>query len=214
AYDIHRDRVVFFKDSWRVNYEGIMREGETYKLLNDALICNIPHCSASGDVGEDTYHSTHTDQFTGEPWVLASSTPDFTPHRHHRLILDDIGKRLEMFQCSRDMVRAILTALIAHRDAYEKCRVLHRDISVNNILLMECSRFGGGLLIDWDLCKLVDPNYPSSGGAHQSTHTGTWQFMAADLIENPKVIQTFIHDIESAFLVLLWVATHYVAPTI
>ena len=36
--------------------------------------------------------------------------------------------------------------------------------------------------------------------------------MAADLIENPKVIQTFIHDIESAFLVLLWVATHYVTP--
>ncbi|KAI9437896.1 hypothetical protein BJY52DRAFT_1229987 [Lactarius psammicola] len=191
TYDIHRDHVVFFKDSWRVNYEGIMREGETYKLLNDALICNIPHCSASGDVGKDTYHSTRTDQFTGEPWVLAS---------------------LETFRCSRDMVRAILAALIAHRNTYEKCGVLHRDISVNNILLTECSRFGGGLLIDWDLCKLVDPNNPSSGGAHQSTCTGTWQFMAADLIENPKVIQTFIHDIKSAFLVLLWVATHYVTP--
>ncbi|KAI9437064.1 hypothetical protein BJY52DRAFT_1098308, partial [Lactarius psammicola] len=63
AYDIHRDCVIFFKDSWRVNCEGIMREGETYKLLNNALICNIPHCSASGDVGEDTYHSTCSDQF-------------------------------------------------------------------------------------------------------------------------------------------------------
>ncbi|KAI9441144.1 hypothetical protein BJY52DRAFT_1195097 [Lactarius psammicola] len=212
TYDIHRDHVIFFKDSWRVNYEGIMREGETYKLLNDTLICNIPHCSASGDVGEDTYHSTRTDQFTGEPWVLASSTPDFTPHWHHQLILDDIGKRLETFRCSRDMVRAILAALIAHHDAYEKCGVLHCDISVNNILLTECSHFEGGLLIDWDLCKLVDPNDPSSGGARQSTRMGTWQFMAADLIENPKVIQTFIHDIESAFLVLLWVATHYVTP--
>lgn len=39
---------------------------------------------------------------------------------------------------------------------------------------------------------------------------GTWQFMAADLIENPKINQTFIHDIESAFFVLLWMATHYV----
>ncbi|KAH9058976.1 hypothetical protein EDB83DRAFT_2520747 [Lactarius deliciosus] len=33
--------------------------------------------------------------------------------------------------------------------------------------------------------------------------------MAADLIENPKINQTFIHNIESAFFVLLWMALHY-----
>jgi len=94
---------------------------------------------------------------------------------------------------------------------------------------MECSNFEGGMLIDWDLCKMVDLDNPSAGGAHQSTRTvcyfdsfiwcflnkkidlqGTWQFMAADLIGNPTINQTFIHDIESAFFVLLWMATHYV----
>ncbi|KAH9008067.1 hypothetical protein EDB84DRAFT_1572373 [Lactarius hengduanensis] len=212
AYDIHKSRIVFFKDSWRVACDGIMREGELYKILNDAKIPNIPYCSASGDVGEDTYHftRTHAGQFVDAPWALISPTHVFTPHRHHQLILDDVGKKLEMFRCSRDMVRAIRAALIAHRDAYEKCGVLHRDISANNILLTECPRFEGGLLIDWDLCKMVDPGDPMAGGARQSTRTGTWQFMAADLIENPKINQTFIHDIESAFLVLLWMATHYV----
>ncbi|KAI9429590.1 hypothetical protein H4582DRAFT_1778147, partial [Lactarius indigo] len=94
--------------------------------------------------------------------------------------------------------------LPAHRDAYNKCRILHRDISPNSILLTECSNFKGGMLINWDLCKMVDLDDPSAGGACQSTHTGTWQFMAADLIGNPKINQTFIHDIESAFFVLLW----------
>ncbi len=94
---------------------------------------------------------------------------------------------------------------------------------------MECSNFKGGMLINWDLCKMVDPDDPSAGGACQSTHMvcyfnsfiwcflnkkidlqGTWQFMAADLIRNPTINQTFIHDIESAFFVLLWMATHYV----
>ncbi|KAI9430530.1 hypothetical protein H4582DRAFT_1823919 [Lactarius indigo] len=214
AYNIHRDRIVFFKDSWRVACNGIKREGELYAILNRACIPNVPCCSASGDVGEDIYHSTRTSQFANAPWVLTSSKHKFTPHHHHRLILDNISKKLETFQCSKDMVCAVLTALIAHRDAYNKCRILHHDISPNNILLTECSNFEGGMLIDWDLCKMVDPDDLSAGGARQSTHTidlqGTWQFMVVDLIGNPKINQTFIHDIESAFFVLLWMATHYV----
>ncbi|KAH9015347.1 hypothetical protein EDB84DRAFT_1567739 [Lactarius hengduanensis] len=210
AYDIERNCIVFFKDSWRVDCDGIKREGEIYAMLNDAGVPNVPRCSASGDVSEDIYHSTHTNRFSNAHWALMSSKHEFTPHRHHQLILDDVGKRLETFRCSKDMVRAILAALIAHHDAYNKCRILHRDISPNNILLTECSDFEGGLLIDWDLCKLVDPDDPSAGGAHQPSRTGTWQFMAADLIVNPKISHTFIHDIESTFFVLLWMATHYV----
>ncbi|KAI9429559.1 hypothetical protein H4582DRAFT_2147458 [Lactarius indigo] len=57
---------------------------------------------------------------------------------------------------------------------------------------------------------MVDPDDLSAGGACQSTHMGMWQFMVVDLIGNPKINQTFIHDIESAFFVLLWMATHYV----
>ncbi|KAH9025840.1 hypothetical protein EDB85DRAFT_2149458 [Lactarius pseudohatsudake] len=208
AFDIERNSVVFFKDSWRVACDGMEREGNIYKTLNNAEIPNIPHCAASGDVGVDTYHSTCTGRFANEPWAL-KSTHEFTRHRHHRLILDDVGKKLNTFRCSRDMVRAVHAALVAHRDAFEKCKILHRDISPNNILLTESADFDGGLLIDWDLCKQVDPGDPSAGSARQAARTGTWQFMAADLIENPNINQTFVHDIKSAFFVLLWMALHY-----
>jgi len=42
--------------------------------------------------------------------------------------------------------------LVAHRDAYSKARILHRDVSAGNILITEK---GGGILIDWDLSKKV-----------------------------------------------------------
>ena len=40
---------------------------------------------------------------------------------------------------------------LAHSEAYEKAGILHRDISVGNIMLYK----GGGFLIDWDLSKFT-----------------------------------------------------------
>ncbi|KAF8258100.1 hypothetical protein EI94DRAFT_1624789, partial [Lactarius quietus] len=61
--------------------------------------------------------------------------------------------------------------LLAHKAAYWNCRILHRDISPNNILLTKCPKFGGGLLIDWDHCNMVhDPDNPT-GGERQFTCT-------------------------------------------
>ena len=185
AYDIQRDCIVFFKDSWRVACNGILKEGDVYAILNSKNVRNIPRCSASGDVRKDTYHSTYTSHYADATWAL-KSTLEFTPHRHHRLILDAIGDKLETFRCSKDMVRAVLAALngvypglstfvdcqptiLAHKDAYWKCNILHRDMSPSNILWTDCPDFEGGLLIDWDLCKIADPDDPLGGGARQPT---------------------------------------------
>ena len=43
---------------------------------------------------------------------------------------------------------------IGHRDAYEKAGILHRDVSMSNILIdLET---GKAFLNDWDLCKYTD----------------------------------------------------------
>lgn len=38
---------------------------------------------------------------------------------------------------------------------------------------------------------------------------GTWQFMAADLVSNPAIDHTFVHDLESAFYVVFWLAVRF-----
>jgi RIO-like serine/threonine protein kinase len=44
----------------------------------------------------------------------------------------------------------MLIASPAHKDAYTKAGILHRDISVGNIIIK-----GQGWLIDWDMSKPV-----------------------------------------------------------
>src|SRR6267142_105132 len=45
-----------------------------------------------------------------------------------------------------------LIGSVAHTAAYDKTRILHRDVSAGNILITDK---GGGILIDWDLSKKV-----------------------------------------------------------
>jgi hypothetical protein len=175
SYDIQRKRSIFMKDSWRLVIEGVSKEGDVYSKFKANAVPNVPHCSNSGDIGDDTYHLTRTDHFVNQGWN-PKYTYDLTPHRHYRLILDDIGQPLDSFKCSRDMVRAVCAALIgkffldrvdvylqvsescspvAHESAY-KCGILHRDISPGNVLITSDNKFDGGLLIDWDLCKDIN----------------------------------------------------------
>lgn len=86
----------------------------------------------------------------------------------------------------------------------------------------------GGMLIDWDLSKALDPpDKPNAARRCTRTvsrasealyfltpdvyfHQGTWQFMAADLVRDPNIAQTFEHDLESVFWVLFWMTLLYV----
>ncbi|KAF8271223.1 hypothetical protein EI94DRAFT_1497197, partial [Lactarius quietus] len=97
-----------------------------------------------------------------------------------------------------------------HKATY-KASVLHRNISIGNIMIIdnenEREDLHSGMLIDWDLSKLIDPN--KSCTPHQYTRTGTWQFMTAALIKEANITHTFVHDLESAFWVVLWMALSY-----
>ena len=53
---------------------------------------------------------TSTDWFTDVSWAV-KHTHEFISHWHHRLILNNIGDKLETFQCSKEMVYAIRAAL-------------------------------------------------------------------------------------------------------
>ncbi|KAN0123635.1 Protein kinase-like domain containing protein, partial [Russula decolorans] len=205
AYDIFRKKHVFLKDSWRININDMPREGDSYAILHKERVPNIAECLDSGDIGDGTYHSTQTHLFVDADWVTSPKpVVEFMPHRHYRIVLDTIGIPLEQFKCSRDMVRAIRASLIAHEAAYTRCGILHCDISPSNILISD--NVDGGLLIDWDLCKNVNS---TEHKARRAARTGTWQFMAADLIKDPTISQTFVHDLESAFYVMFWLSLKY-----
>ncbi|KAH9077764.1 hypothetical protein EDB83DRAFT_1512338 [Lactarius deliciosus] len=200
------------KDSWRVKAAGCLMEGKVYQILNDGRVPNVPTCLDFCDVGSEEHHQTHT-QLIARSLAVASDH-QFNTHRHHRLILDTVGKKLNRFKSSRGLVKAINDAIIAHKGAHN-IGVLHRDISSGNILITENTDSegkatdGGGLLIDWDLCKVSHDKSTDDSGEQRHSRTGTWLFMAADLVYNSKIQHSFVHDLESAFYVLLWQSAHY-----
>ncbi|KAI6022802.1 hypothetical protein BKA83DRAFT_3998296, partial [Pisolithus microcarpus] len=82
-----------------------------------------------------------------------------------------------------------------HYDTLKKAGILHCDLSPGNIIIF----LRQGLLINWDLSKLVD-----TVGPRQMTCTGTWQFMSVALLYDQQAPHMFVDDLESSLFILLW----------
>lgn len=99
-----------------------------------------------------------------------------------------------------ELLTALRDAIRAHRSLYLKGSILHRDISENNIIIMNPDQTGGfaGMLIDLDLAKVL-----GSGRSGARYQTGTMEFMAIEVLRG--ISHTYRHDLESFFYVLLWI---------
>ncbi|KIM74740.1 hypothetical protein PILCRDRAFT_79756 [Piloderma croceum F 1598] len=202
GYDLQRHVKVFIKDTWRVDLPDIEKEGDTYQLMQVAQVKNIALCFAAGDI---EYHTTLTHLYQDELWACKTKKV-LVPHHHYRLVLDVIGDHLTNFSSLWEMLRCVLDPLESHEDAL-KAGVLHCDISVGNILIVDRR----GILIDWDLSKRLVRKPCLSDAVRQPTRTGTWQFMSAALVKSKEAPHTFVDDLESIFYVILWLLVMYLA---
>ncbi|KAF7343467.1 hypothetical protein MVEN_01779600 [Mycena venus] len=57
---------------------------------------------------------------------------------HRRLVLTPLGNSLSTFASRKELISAFIDAVTAHRDLYN-VNILHRDLSINNILLVSPS---------------------------------------------------------------------------
>ncbi|PIL29455.1 hypothetical protein GSI_08397 [Ganoderma sinense ZZ0214-1] len=108
-----------------------------------------------------------------------------------------------------------------HGDAVEQCNILHRDVSVGNILIFptvkikvsktkgqSISVVWGGLLCDWELAKKC-PDGHEKHKARQPHRTGTWYYMSVYSVQYPGVPVSIPDELESFFHVLLYLALRY-----
>ncbi|KAG2063318.1 hypothetical protein BDR04DRAFT_1038319 [Suillus decipiens] len=111
AFDFVNEKVVMFKDSWRVSLPDVLPEGETYKLLKSHDVRNVATCIAYHDVPFPIPQQLNqTVKFSSAVWARPNTV--ITPHILHRLVLDIVGRKLTKFESSHQLVQSIRDALI------------------------------------------------------------------------------------------------------
>lgn len=122
---------------------------------------------------------------------------------HRRVIICDYGRPI--YKASS--LLALLSALQACIEGYESlygAGFLHRDISINNLLINEDDdNSWPSFLIDFDLAIKI----PRERALRARAMTGTRAFMAIGALLGEQ--HSFMHDLESFFWVLFWICTHF-----
>ncbi|KAL5522456.1 hypothetical protein ACEPAG_8472 [Sanghuangporus baumii] len=162
---------------------------------------------------------TRTQEFIDAAWVCKCLRKNLDTrvfrHTHCRVVLKQAGYSLRTLTGSRELFGAARDALQALDSAYKRCRRVHRDISLDNIILYRSEASGSrrGLLVDWEFSSVVD----SSGRAVDDLRSGTWAFMSGDALYDPEGFHhTIEDDLESLFYVVMygsvrWLPHNYVS---
>ena len=152
-------------------------EGDIYRELHGKGVRYIPKFITAGDVPGIGHSCEQVGLFCND---IGKSRP--LVHHHYRLVLGSIGNPLTSFLSTWGLVNAVKCALIgntlcvsmtlitdgfssAHRDAATKAKILHRDISLGNIIIVG----EDGMVIDWELSKRIDPEGSSTARNEERT---------------------------------------------
>ncbi|KAJ7089183.1 hypothetical protein B0H15DRAFT_907978 [Mycena belliarum] len=150
---------------------------------------------------------------------------------HMRTLLTPVGVGLHTFKCTKDFAQALLTA-IEHHEIANAAGVLHRDVSEGNVLFQEiCHAIGTSraFLVDWDYAEFTStglqnfekwfPERVKATDGYDNIEnslkdlTGTFPFLAIELIDETTVCHAAHHDLESFYWLLLWCILRYTAHT-
>ncbi|KAH9889875.1 hypothetical protein C8Q73DRAFT_838269 [Cubamyces lactineus] len=215
-------RVVFLKDTWRLPGD---QEGTVLSELNAAGVRNVPTVLAYGDVYVKAppaqkkltlscVQHTKTDHYCRKPWAcpVLNKKVAVSTHIHYRLVVGEVGYGLERLRGTQELLGSTYDVFHAMRDASDKAKRIHRDISVRNIVLIQ--EVDGaprkGYLIDWETSDHVD----EQGHAFDRVQTGTWKFMSMKILENPERGHTLQDDMESLLYVILYCSLLYLPHNI
>lgn len=102
----------------------------------------------------------------------------------------DVGKSIYRASFPRAILTGLLGGIKWHESLLD-AKILHRDISVGNVMLNEAE--DDGFLIDLDLAVKIDREKASGA----PSKTGTKVFMAIGALYGED--HSFMHDLESFF---------------
>ncbi|KZT63025.1 hypothetical protein DAEQUDRAFT_815861 [Daedalea quercina L-15889] len=175
------------------------------------------------EMSPDRERKNITQYFYAYDYLPMLDTPEYSPRgkTHSRLVMETYGWSIKYALSLVELVQAVKDALKGYQAAYQK-NVIHRDMSVENILITRLTEEGKrGVIIDFDYAKVLgDPTL------YGDPASGTRPFMSGELligrpyynavrreVDGVQVVvfddsaprHAFYHDLESALWILLWI---------
>ncbi|KAH8096873.1 hypothetical protein BXZ70DRAFT_1065939 [Cristinia sonorae] len=209
AYDSAGDEIRFLKTYFRPA-TATRTESDIYRHLKAKDVTGVTTMLCGGDV-----HSPADG--TSPPVLQQTRTQTYLEQHqtcliHHRIVTEEVGRPLEEYTSSYELCFVMYDALLGHQSAWENGDVLHRDVSVNNILIHDRidpetkEHYVVGVLNDWDMSKTRKEleDVPTRGN-----RSGTWSFMSGLLMTYPRKPFELSDDLESFVHVFLWLALRF-----
>ncbi|KAF8996041.1 hypothetical protein BDQ17DRAFT_1364990, partial [Cyathus striatus] len=127
-----------------------------------------------------------------------------------RALTGPVGIGIRQYKSTKELVTVLRDAVVGHFIA-RSCGVLHRDISIGNILMVDVDGRVQGFIHDFDYASFVDCHFglQKHGDVIDTdlkdfkTLTGTPQFMAVHVLDGK--MHEARHDLESFYWVLVWI---------
>lgn len=117
AWGVHEKKLVFFKDTWRAEGEGLFSEAKIYEDLYglnlDRLKSLLPTVLVSGDVrlsDKKSLQCTRTQEFADPKYQWFRPTAWLREHIRHRVV-QELALPLHMVRNSKELLQAIRNAL-------------------------------------------------------------------------------------------------------
>lgn len=118
-------------------------------------------------------HLTQTRKYTGAQWNRNENANNIPLLRHYRMASVEVGYPLSSLRGTKELTHGVRCAFLgeyyyviifveliilqAAWASYVLNRRLHRDISLNNIILVKKGRqWRSGFLIDWEMSSIAD----------------------------------------------------------
>lgn len=129
--------------------------------------------------------------------------PSFLNRKFSCIVLYPPGRAMDEFESIPELLGAFSDIAKGLCSLYQDGRILHQDVSKNNLMITDVQKEGHarGFLIDFDAAKLLDDLNT------KEEVTGTRLFMAIGVLKARP--HTYRHDLESLFYCLLWIASTY-----
>ncbi|KAG7086896.1 hypothetical protein E1B28_002815 [Marasmius oreades] len=147
---------------------------------------------------------------TPQAWLAKHFHKEYE-ERHACVTVQQKLQPIHELKTPEEFAQVFYDILQCHRWLYKIAEILHRDISMSNMMFRRDEATGEvyGVLNDFDLSSRVEENRKASS----KQRTGTKPYMAYDLFDKKwNGGHLYRHDLESIFYVLLCLCVQYASP--